>query len=72
MPNETFQRVSGVIRALRQAGKAPSSVELRPDGTILVLTDAPVATPMSAERHGDVIWLDEVGDNGKKKRTHRA
>lgn len=72
MANETFQRVSGVIRALREAGKAPSSVELRPDGTILVLTDSPVLAPMPVGQHGDVIWLDEVGDNGKKKGARRA
>lgn len=72
MANDTFQRVSGVIRALRQAGKAPSSVELKPDGTILVLTDAPLISPMPRGEPGEVIWLDEVGDNGKKKGTRRA
>jgi hypothetical protein len=76
MTSETYKNVTSIVRSLKKAGCEPTSVEMRPDGTITVLTKS---GPYSSyefltanAQPGETVWLDEVGDHGKKKGPRRA
>lgn len=76
MTSETYKNVTSIVRSLKKAGCEPTSVEMKPDGTITVLTTPPPVSPhaavMANAQPGEVIWLNEVGDNGKRKGPKRA